>query len=228
MRKTPISPVLFVLLACGAQTGPVSSSFAVTFTTESDLGLPLAGVSVSANGANVGASDEDGVVQTMLRGPDGAAVEITYACPEGHVQPPGPETLRLHRFTALDPEAQAGLHMLLRCPPAKRQAAFIVRTGQPDVPVLLNNEVVTTTNEFGVAHIHRETDPNVTFHLKLDTTVNERLRPEEPFVEFELGQHDEVFTWDQALSLAPATRRPRPRTGMRDSRPPPIVITRID
>lgn len=227
MRNAVISPVFFALLACGGQTGPAASSFAVTFTTESDLGLPLAGVAVSANGNNVGASDEDGVVQTMLRGPDGAAVEITYACPEGHEQPEGPETLRLHRFRALDPEAQAGLHMLLSCPPASRHAAFIVRTGQPNVPVLLNNEVVTTTNEAGVAHIHRETTRGETFHLKLDTTINERLRPEEPYVEFELGQHDEVFTWDQQLTLAPERRAPR-RPTMRDRRPPPIVITRID
>ena len=215
-------------LACGGQPGPSASSFAVTFTTESDNGLPLAGVAVNANGAGIGASDEDGVVQTMLRGPDGAAVEITYECPEGHLQPEAPKTLRLHRFRALDPAAQAGLHMLLACPPAKRRAAFIVRTGQPDVPVLLNNEVVATTNEAGYAHFSRETDRDVTFHLKLDTTVNSRLRPEQPYVELELGDHDEVFTWDQALTLAPEERRPRPRTGMRDNRPPPIVITRID
>ncbi len=226
MRITGITSILFAL-ACGAQTGPTSSSFAVTFTTESDLGLPLGGVAVSANGANVGASDEDGVVQTMLRGPDGAAVEITYTCPEGHVQPEGPQTLRLHRFRALDPEAQAGLHMLLACPPMKRQAAFIVRTGQPDVPVLLNNEVVATTNAEGVAHFHRETDPETTFHLKLDTTVNSRLRPEEPYVEFNISAHDEVFTWDQELELAPEVRRPRRPRRPRDRRPEPIVITRI-
>ena len=115
MRILTVLAMIAGVSSCAGSQGPTSSSFAVTFTTESDLGLPLGGVIVSANNAGVGSSDSDGVVQTMLRGPDGAAVQITYECPEGHRQPESAKVLRLHRFQSLDPTAQAGLHMLLTC-----------------------------------------------------------------------------------------------------------------
>lgn len=226
MRVLTLLVMIPGLFSCGGAQGPSSSSFAVTFTTESDLGLPLEGVIVSANNAGVGASDEDGVVQTMLRGPDGAAVQITYECPEGHRQPESAKVLRLHRFQSLDPTAQAGLHMLLTCPPIQRTVAFVVRTGQAEVPVLLNNEVAATTNAAGVAHIVRRTDPGVTFRLKLDTSANMRIRPQEPHLEFEFGDNDEVFTWDQPLELEPEPTMRRRRR--RRPPPTPIVITRIN
>ncbi|MEM9068501.1 MAG: hypothetical protein AAGE52_08340 [Myxococcota bacterium] len=216
----------FVVLAlgCGGPQQSTVSSFTVTFATEADEGVPLSGVAVSANGANVGASDDDGLVQTMLRGPDGAEVQITYECPEGYHQPEGAKTLRLHHFQALDPTVQTGLHMNLGCVPLQRQAVFVVRTGKADLPVLLDGQEVARTNEAGVAHIIRTADANTDFRLKIDTTGNPRLRPQEPGMQFRLEGHDEVFTWDQSFEeeRAPTRRRRRRRR-----RPRPTVITRL-
>ncbi len=213
-----------LVLACGGPQGPVVSSFPVTFSAEGDPGVPLPGVMVRANGSEVGISDQDGLVQTMLRGPDGAGVDITYECPTDHVQPSGPSTLRLHRFQSLDPNTQAGLHMRLMCAPTMRTVAFVVRTGKPDLPVLLDNEVVARTNAAGNAHITRATAPNMAFMLKIDTTGNQYLQPQEPYRQYRIGGSDEVFTWDQGFE----ENRPRMRRRRRRRRRAPIVITRID
>lgn len=209
-------------LACGGAQGPTTSSFAVTFTAEADEGVPLEGVVIAANGSAVGTSDSDGIVQTMIRGPEGTEIQIRYECPEGYRPTEEAKVLRLHHFESLDPSVQAGLHMRVNCVPEQRRAVFVVRTGQPDLPILLDGQEVARTNEVGVAHITREAPPNTAFRLKIDTSGNPRLRPQEPGMQFVLEGHDEVFAWDQRFEVEQPPRRRRRRR-----RPRPFVIQRL-
>ncbi len=211
------------LLACGGTQGPTTSSFAVTFTAEADQGVPLDGVVIAANGSAVGTSDEDGLVQTMIRGPEGTEIQIHYECPEGYRPTEESKTLRLHHFQSLDPTVQAGLHMRVNCIPEQRRAVFVIRTGQPNLPILLDGQVVARTNELGVAHVVREATPNTSFRLKVDTSGNPRLRPQEPGMQFVLAAHDEVFAWDQHFEVERPRRRVRRRRRRR-----PLVIHRLN
>ena len=215
--------LLSLALACGGTQGPTTSSFAVTFTAEADQGVPLEGVVIAANGAAIGTSDPDGIVQTMIRGPEGTEVQIQYECPEGFRPAEDAKILRLRRFHSLDPSVQSGLHMRVNCIPERRRAAFVIRTGQPDLPILLDGEPVARTDANGVAHLVREAAPGTAFRLKIDTSSNPRLRPQEPGMQFELGDRDEVFAWDQRFEVERPRRRRRRRR-----RPEPLIIRRID
>ena len=226
-RTRPALVPLLLALGCGAQQEAPPPTFSVTFTAESDPGVPLEGVLVKANGNEIGQSDEDGLIQTMLRGPEGAGVQITYECPEGHRQPEEAKTLRLNRFASLDPSARTGLSMKLSCLPNERQAAFVVRTnGHADLPILINGQEVARTNEAGVAHIIRDAAPQSVFRLKIDTSGNERMRPQDPYTQFQLGDRDDVFVFAQDFEVEEPPRRRRRRR--RRPRPRPIRITRIN
>ncbi|MCB9623308.1 MAG: hypothetical protein H6723_08200 [Sandaracinus sp.] len=224
--------VLLTSLLLGACGGPQlpqqqTATFSVTFNAESDPGQPLEGVVVKANGREVGRSDAFGLVQTMLRGPEGAGVQITHECPEGYTQPTDPQTLRLHSFRSLDQSARGGLSMALPCVPTERRVAFVVRTnGKADIPVRINGEEVARTNAAGFAYVVRNSAPGATFRVSLDASGQPDLRPQNPPAQqFTLGSRDDVFVLSQQFEVEAPRAAPRRR---RRPRQEPIRIIRIN
>lgn len=238
-KKTPtflslplsiVSAVTLASMGCGGPQLPQqqTATFSVTFTAESDPGQALEGVVVKANGREVGRSDPFGLVQTMLRGPEGAGVAITHECPDGYVQPTAPQTLRLHTFRSLDQNAAArgGLSMTLPCVPTERRVAFVVRTnGKANLPVKIDGEEVARTNAAGFAYLVRNAAPGSSFRVSIDASVDSTLRPQNPPPQqFTVGARDDVFVVSQDFQVeapraAPRRRRPRPE---------PIRIIRIN
>lgn len=217
-------------MGCGGPQLPQqqTATFSVTFTAESDPGQALEGVVVKANGREVGRSDPFGLVQTMLRGPEGAGVAITHECPDGYVQPAAPQTLRLHTFRSLDQNAAArgGLSMTLPCVPTERRVAFVVRTnGKANLPVKIDGQEVARTNAAGFAYLVRNAAPGSSFRISIDASVDSTLRPQNPPPQqFTVGARDDVFVLTQDFQVetpraAPRRRRPRPE---------PIRIIRIN
>ena len=230
LRISTATVVAAMALGCGGPQLPQqqTATFSVTFTAESDPGQALEGVVVKANGREVGRSDPFGLVQTMLRGPEGAGVAITHECPDGYVQPTAPQTLRLHSFRSLDQNASArgGLSMTLPCVPTERRVAFVVRTnGKANLPVKIDGEEVARTNAAGFAYLVRNAAPGTSFRVSIDATVDSTLRPQNPAPQqFTLGARDDVFVMTQEFQVetpraAPRRRRPRPE---------PIRIIRIN
>lgn len=215
---------------CGGPQLPQqqTTTFSVTFTAEMDPGQPLEGVVVKANGREVGRSDPFGLVQTMLRGPEGAGVEITHECPDGYVQPAAPQTLRLHTFRSLDQTAaRGGLAMTLPCAPTERRVAFVVRTnGKANLPVKIDGEEVARTNAAGFAYVVRTAPPGTSFRVAIDATVDSTLRPQNPPPQqFTLGARDDLFVIAQEFQVEEPRRAPRRR---RRPQQEPIRIIRIN
>ena len=214
---------LLPLLSCAGSTGPIQSSFAITFQTESDPGVPLAEVKVNIDEEEIGVSDQFGLIQTIVQGIDGTTVEVAYQCPEGYRQPESAQAIRLTAFEALDPNSP-GLQLRLECKPELRRVVFVVRAKKGGLPILLDGETVARTNDFGVAHFARAAPPNTRFQLRINTEQNEYIRPQNPFIQFQLKDADDVFTWDQPLE----ERRPPRRRRRRRRQPPPRMITRLN
>ncbi|MBX3250272.1 MAG: hypothetical protein KF901_24050 [Myxococcales bacterium] len=216
-----------VVGGCGSPQTPQqrTATFSVTFIAEADPGVPLAGVVVKANGREVGRSDEFGLVQTMLRGPEGAGVEIAHECPDGHVQPRESQTLRLHDFRSLDGDGRSGLDLTLSCTPARRRVAFVVRTnGHADIPIKVNGQEVARTNAQGFAYVVQAAEPGRTFRMTLDTSELPKLRPQNPYQQFTLGPRDDVFVFAQTFEV----EEPRPVRRRARRRPEPIRIIRLN
>lgn len=211
--------LLTLVTACGVDAP--TPRYAVAFYAEADPDEPLAGVEILANGQTVGTSDDTGLVQAILEGPEGTPFEISWHCPDGYRSPAGPQTLRLRAFTGLSPDASTGLSMTLACPPSLRHVGFVVRTNQrPGLVVNLDGHEAARTDSAGVAHFATEAAPGTTFHVQIVTDEGSGLRPRRPSSTFALGDADEYYVFDQSFDTDTGTggRGSRPRT--HTSRPP--------
>jgi len=213
MRSIPrlLALMATILTACGPAAP--TPRFAVAFYAEADPDEPLAGVEILANGQTVGTSDDTGLVQAILEGPEGTPFEITWHCPDGYRPPAGPQTLRLRAFTGLSPDASTGLSMTLSCPPNMRHVGFVVRTNQkPGLVVNLDGHEAARTDAEGVAHFATEAAPGTTFRVQIVTEEDSGLRPQSPSSTFVLGDADEYYVFDQSFDTGSGGRGSRPRS----------------
>lgn len=206
------------LVACGEPPPP--PQFLVTFTAVSDPGVPLPGVSVTANGAAIpGQTGADGVLRVSLTGAEGSPVQIGANCPEGYRHADDLPMITLRQVVSLDPGARdRGLEVGVRCPPLSRHGVVIVRAGgdqpQPDVPVMIDGREVARTDPSGVAHVALDMQPGATFQVLLATASLPNLRPQEPRLSFTFPDDDEIFVFDQRFDVEappPVRRRVRRR-----------------
>ena len=215
--------VLATLLGCGGDGPPPTPRHAVSFLAESDPGVPLAGVTVKANGELLGESDGSGTLAAVLDGASGTMVQIEYTCPEGHEEPERPKSLILTSFQALDPEAgPRGLQMRLECPPKERMAALVVRTGQPDLAVLVDGTEVARTDATGVAHHLLRGETGSRYRVEISTEGYPKLRPQNPPASvLTLGSRADAFV------VAETIAEPRPPSRRRRRRRPSMSVMRI-
>ncbi len=228
MKRATIVLLLLAPFGCGEDAAPVIPRHAVSFMAESDPGIPLQGVTVSANGQPLGESDESGLISAVLEGPTGTMMQIAYECPEGHEQPERPKPLVLTTFQALDPESgPRGLEMSLECPPLERWAALVVRTGQPDLPILIEDEEVARTDASGVAHHVLRGAPNSRYRVTISTEGKPNLRPQNPRALVTLGSRSDTFVIEEEITERRARRRRRRARRRRSRRGGRMTIMRI-
>ncbi|MBO6934833.1 MAG: hypothetical protein JJ863_07655 [Deltaproteobacteria bacterium] len=212
MKRCWMPMLLLAAFGCGEDAPQIIPRHAVTFTAESDPGVPLAGVVVSANGQALGQSDATGLIGAVLEGPSGTMMQIAYECPEGHQQPEQPKSLVLTTFQALDPESgPRALEMNLECPPLERWAALVVRTGQPDLPILIEDEEVARTDGSGVAHHIFRGAPNSRYRVTISTEGKPNLQPQNPRALVTLGARSETFVIEEEIRERQVRRRRRTR-----------------
>jgi len=227
MRATSLSVVALVLVACGVDHEPVRVEVAIH--TESDPGVPLAGVEVSAAGSPIGVSDASGVLQASLSGERGANVALRASCPADHREG------RVDASVALRPVFDATgaprrLDVTLGCPPSARSGVVVIRAGgdapRAGLPVLLDGREVATTDASGVAHVPVRMAPGEAFEVELVTaTIAPTLRPSNPVTRFSFRDQDEIFALDQSFEDdRPAP--PTPRGGRPRPTAPPETTTR--
>ncbi len=200
--------VVVCLLVGGCSNhGPARARLLVSFVTESDPGEPLAEVSVAVQGAPVGRSDHDGLVQTVLTGRPGQKLVVRYDCPPGHRAERDAPGLQL------PDQAKSGVgvdsvELALRCPPVLRTVAIAVRAGAGvEIPVLLDGKPVTRTDAAGVAHFYTEAKPGAELSVQLDTSKRPDLRPRSPTRHFVVPERQDAFVLAQSFHRAPKRKR---------------------
>ena len=227
MRLITLVVLLGLLAGCEEERPP--PTYRVTFTAKSD-DEPLEGVRIVADGRALGDTDGDGVLRLDLTGREGQAVAVSAQCPPGHRAPDQLPLLTLRTFRGLDPAAaERGIEMSIACPPAERTAAVVVRTGDEgaNLPVTMGGREVARTDESGVAHLVMEMRPHSTFRLRIDTSGNDKLQPQNPGATFTVPDADEIFLYDQPFQVKQTRRRWRPRP--REPEPPtPMLPMRIE
>jgi hypothetical protein len=191
--------------ACASEPPP-PDRFPVTFRAHA--GEPLAGVAISMNGGKLlGVTGPGGDLMITLTGKEGTTVPFRVACPDGYRPPRQMPALTLRRFTGLDPATAArGVEVSIECLPAERLAALVLKTGEPDLPVLAQGREVARTDDSGIAHALVSLPPNSTFRVVVDTSDRPQLRPQHPATTLTLADADDIFLIDQRFEVD----RPRP------------------
>ncbi|MGB8332653.1 MAG: hypothetical protein WCE62_21190 [Polyangiales bacterium] len=200
--------VATMLVSCGRAAG-TARMFTVLFVAESDPGVRLAGVHVSADGKPMGKTDSDGRLRARIHSEPDQPVRIEHRCPDGHAEPAQPKVLRLRKFEGVSDSYLLPMEITLRCRPNKRLAVFVIRAKNgPDLPVLLDGESVTRTNPSGVAHLSAWGTAGTEYSIQLDTSEHPRLLPKSPTHQVTLPDAHEIFVVNQSFEVAkePARR----------------------
>ena len=209
-----------VALASCERPPEAERPFAVVFVVESDPGVRIPRARVFIDGVPVGETDSNGRVDAQINGQSGQQLGISHDCPDGHDAPSERKAFRLRKFEGVDRSRPPTMEITLTCRPLKRLAAFVVRASDgPDLPILLDGELVARTNGSGVAHFSIRGAPGTEYIVELETRERPRLRPRSPTHLFTLPDADEIFVINQAFD---PEKEPR-RRGRRPTR-----ITKIE
>lgn len=227
MRRIAMIGLLFG--ASCAAAGEPESTYAVAFMVIADEGVPVAGAEIVAGALRLGTTDARGTLTVELRGREGTTLPIVVGCPDGHRPPEGPNAVRLRSFSALSDRVDARLSVTVRCPPAQRLAALIVRAenAPPGLPVVVEGREVARTDAFGTAHVFLHVAPGERVTAVLDTSDAPDLRPVSPRSVFTMPDTDEIVPFAAAFAPNPARRRSVKRRPARSAEPPPSLPQRI-
>jgi hypothetical protein len=200
------------LVACGLVTALCGckglhskvSDYPVLVRAADDLGKPLANVQLSAAGKPLGATELSGERSLSLPGTEGQRVELTAVCPPGYTGPRERPVLLLKRAQTPQTPGLAAIELSVTCDASEHVSVVAIRTGQPNVPVLLHGQAVALTSTTGTAHVVVREAPGSAFQLTLDTSAKHNLHPQNPARMFTVAQRDAFAVWDQPLELEKA------------------------
>lgn len=180
----------------------------IVFVVESDPGVRVPRARVFIDGAPVGETDSNGRVHAEINRQSRQQLEIAHDCPDGHDAPSERKALGLRKFEGLGGARPPTMEITLKCRALKRLAAFVVRASDgPDLPILLDGELVARTNGLGVAHFSIRGAPGTEYIVQLETRERPRLRPRSPTHLFALPDADEIFVINQAFDLEKEPQR---------------------
>lgn len=214
--RVAFSTLFIAALIMGAAcSDPPPVPFSVTFSGMSD-DLPLAGIRIKVL-EQTGTTDAKGELRVKLAGKQGTVIPYEVECPAGFRTEKDRGDLTLRRFVGLDPEQGGrGIIVSINCPPTQRFGVIVVRHA-PNIPVMVQGQLLTRTDAAGAAHILIRGTPNTAFTVLLDTSAQPMIRPQNPATSFTLVDQDDFFVFDQAWeSVAPpakARRRVRVQRG---------------
>ncbi len=214
---------VLVALACKQPQGH-APEYALLVVARTDEGDPLAHVRVSAEGRDLGETDEKGELRTALRGSEGQRVQLKGQCPARYEGPIEEPTIMLRRFANVDPNAEQRTTVQLACAASERVKVIAVRTGKPNIPVLLRGEVVAQTNVNGTAHVLLREHAGAALQLTLDTRSAPELRPASPTRMFAIDAHDDFAVWDQTFEAQAKKPAKRAKKAAEPAPPPPKPV----
>jgi hypothetical protein len=200
-------------LACSSETA--RPSHASTVRVESDPGVPLANVSISADGRRLGTTDASGLLTLALSGAPGSSVPITVSCPPGYRSPREPLAVLLRPL----PAGSAKPEYRVTCRPELRSLVISVRAQNgADLPLKYLGKEIARTDDQGAAHALLKVAPGESVNLVLDTSAPEaqQLRPQNPELRVTVPERDDIVVFEQSFTLPkakPAKRAKREPQG---------------
>jgi hypothetical protein len=172
----------------------------------------MPGAQILLRDRELGITDATGAFRMQTPGVEGTAVELTVRCPNGFTSPQQPVTLVLRSMVTLDRAQQGtGAETTTECPPSQRIAAVVVRTpNRANLPILYNGHEITRTDLQGVAHMIFRVAPGESIPLRIDTTAQPTLRPQNPQLVVSTRGGDDVYVASQSFDeeIPRAVRRP--------------------
>lgn len=200
-----------LLTGCSLLDAPASTekptSFPVVLSIKSD-DKPVAGAKVLNGKQVLGSTNESGKVRLELKGKEGETLQLTVQCPEGLASPEKPIAVGLRVMAAGSPEPS----FQSECVQLTHEIVVGVRAERgANLPVLYLDEVVGHTNSEGVAHVKLKVAPKEQITLRLDTTSNPSLRPQNPTLTFVASDKDEMVLLEQKFTvLQKKVSKPKP------------------
>lgn len=220
---------LFLIIgAADCATAPdriISSPVAIR--ARRDDGLPVAGVTVRINDIALGQTDDRGLINALLSGPDGALFHVQAACPEGFNTPAELPPIVLGKFASLT-QRDGSLDLTIDCERQRRTAAILVRarveerrvvTAHPGrsgkriessqgvrpvsgLSVMINGRERARTDANGLAHLSLEGAPGTHVEVGLQTAGQAfaNLSPHSPAQGLSLHGTDDFYTVDQMFT----------------------------
>lgn len=182
--------------SCGGTQAP--TLYPITLRVVSD-NRPLPGAQILLRDRELGSTDAAGNFRMQTPGVEGTTVDLTVRCPNGFTSPAQPIAVVLRSTIALDRTQQAaGIETTAQCPPTHRIAAVVVRTpNRGNLPILHNGREITRTDLQGVAHMIFRVTPREAVTLRIDTSGQPNLRPQNPLLTINTREGDEVYVASQ-------------------------------
>ncbi|HMA91178.1 MAG TPA: hypothetical protein VKP30_00770 [Polyangiaceae bacterium] len=188
--------------ACAKTDGGAASkpkpTYEVVVTARRGDGDALAGVEVLRETRTLGTTDAGGALRLALSGNEGETVALTVKCPLGFESPTEPLLVGLRRLgidsspPSFDAECKPLTHTLIVGVRADHGAGLaVVRLGK----------TVARMDALGVAHFAIEAKPSEQVVVKLDTSSNANLRPENPTFTFVAPDREELVLFEQKFTV---------------------------
>lgn len=201
-----ISLVTLWLGACGD-----GRKFTVIVEVQSDDGKPMPAVPVKLGDGTRGLTNEMGQLVRRVVGEEGARFPVVVEPPRGYALVGKARNAVVLRHLEDESGRSRPIEFQVKLAPTRRKYAVLVRAGTPGLPVETFGERRAVTNREGVAMFLYEGTPGEQLTVKLDTSSNPRLVPQNPVATFQLGNKSQAFVVKEHFTLTPEKKRPKIR-----------------
>ena len=185
-----------VLAAITGCKTPEVQPFKVRIRVEGDPKEMLADVPVILEGKEAGRSDKLGNIDIAFGRPDGVSVQLMVKCP-GDRRLADPISVRIIRTADDKP-----IEFAASCKPVYRTVVVAVRAENgANLPVMHLSDVRAHTDASGAAHFALSVRPGESIPIRIDTSKNDKLRPQNPVQNFIVGDADEVVLVNQKFQI---------------------------
>ncbi len=200
--------------ACAADEGEARQGFSLSFKA-SERDQPLPGVRIKLADEALGETDDEGLLNVVIRAHEGDILAVDAECPERFSLVEAPATVLVHRVNTLGNAAGAedrGLRTVVRCEPKLWEQLIIVRTEGASVgglPVRLNGAEVGRLGAGGTTHLVVRGVEQRPWVITLNTDSRPDLIPQNPQLSASIDRTQTVIQLRQQFSVERVKKKVR-------------------
>jgi len=198
---------MFAVGACKPPEKP--PALVVSFHVIDEAKLPIDGAEIVSQSEVVARTNAEGKAQISLNGKDdGSMFPVEVKCPKLFRSPNQPIAVRRIRSGAAIPEYVA------HCDRLRHQLIVAIKTdGATNMPVMHLGKEVARIDQAGHASVLVEGDVRERVELLIDTSDPKfaKMHPQNPTGSFEIGNKDEIKTFEVKFTRDKAVVRAAPK-----------------